>query len=36
MIPLRHGVRFNDGTPFTAQAVVTTIERDLTIPGGTA
>jgi peptide/nickel transport system substrate-binding protein len=31
-IPLRHGVRFNDGTPFTAQAVVATIERDLTIP----
>ena len=35
LIPLRHGVRFNDGTPFNAQAVVTTIERDLTIPGGT-
>lgn len=35
MIPLRRGVRFNDGTPFTAQAVVTTIERDRTIPGGT-
>jgi peptide/nickel transport system substrate-binding protein len=34
-IPLRRGVKFNDGTPFTAQAVVTTIERDQTIPGGT-
>src|SRR4051794_36251535 len=34
-IPLRHGVRFNDGTPFNAPSVVTTIERDLTIPGGT-
>jgi peptide/nickel transport system substrate-binding protein len=32
-IPLRHGIRFNDGTPFDAHAVVTTIERDLTIPG---
>jgi peptide/nickel transport system substrate-binding protein len=32
-IPLRRGVRFNDGTPLRAQAVVTTIERDLTIPG---
>jgi peptide/nickel transport system substrate-binding protein len=31
-IPLRHGVRFNDGTPFNAQAVVATIERDRTIP----
>jgi len=35
LIPLRHGVQFNDGTRFNAQAVVTTIERDLTIPGGT-
>jgi peptide/nickel transport system substrate-binding protein len=28
-IPLRHGVMFNDGTPFNAQAVVTTLQRDL-------
>jgi peptide/nickel transport system substrate-binding protein len=34
-IRLRRGVRFNDGTPFNAQAVVSTIERDLTIPGAT-
>src|SRR5262249_31119410 len=26
-IQLRRGVRFNDGTPFNAQAVVTTVER---------
>ena len=32
-IPLRHGLQFNDGTPFNAQAVVTTLERDLTLPG---
>ena len=31
-IPLRHGVRFNDGTPFNAQAVKATIDRDRTIP----
>jgi peptide/nickel transport system substrate-binding protein len=24
---------FNDGTPFNAQAVVTTLQRDLTLPG---
>ena len=34
-IPLRHGVRFNDGTPFNAEAIRTTIVRDLTIPGST-
>jgi peptide/nickel transport system substrate-binding protein len=32
-IPLRQGVEFNDGTPFDAQAVVTTLDRDLTLPG---
>ena len=32
-IALRRGVVFNDGTPFNAQAVVTTIERDQTLPG---
>jgi peptide/nickel transport system substrate-binding protein len=32
-IPLRHGLRFNDGTAFNAQAVVTTLERDLTLSG---
>ena len=32
-IPLRHGIKFNDGTPFTAAAVVTTIKRDLTLKG---
>jgi peptide/nickel transport system substrate-binding protein len=32
-IPLRKGILFNDGTPFNAQAVVTTIQRDLTLPG---
>jgi peptide/nickel transport system substrate-binding protein len=31
-IPLRRGVRFNDGTPFNAQAVVTSLDRDLTLP----
>jgi peptide/nickel transport system substrate-binding protein len=31
-IPLRKGILFNDGTPFNAQAVVTTLERDLTLP----
>jgi peptide/nickel transport system substrate-binding protein len=32
-IALRKGIVFNDGTPFNAQAVVTTIQRDLTLPG---
>ncbi|GHH71944.1 ABC transporter substrate-binding protein [Streptomyces sulfonofaciens] len=30
-IVLRRGVRFNDGTPFTAAAVKTTLDRDLTM-----
>jgi peptide/nickel transport system substrate-binding protein len=30
-IPLRSGVRFNDGTPFDARAVKTTLDRDLTL-----
>src|SRR5580700_7856850 len=29
-IALRHGVKFQDGTPFTAQAVAYNINRDLT------
>jgi peptide/nickel transport system substrate-binding protein len=32
-IPLRKGILFNDGTPFNAQAVVTTLQRDMTFPG---
>jgi peptide/nickel transport system substrate-binding protein len=32
-IALRQGVEFNDGTPFNAQAVVTTIQRMITLPG---
>ncbi len=32
-IALRKGVLFNDGTPFDARAVVTTVERDKTLPG---
>jgi peptide/nickel transport system substrate-binding protein len=32
-IPIREGVRFADGTPMDAQAVVTTFERHLTLPG---
>jgi peptide/nickel transport system substrate-binding protein len=32
-IQLRHGVVFNDGTPFNAPAVVTTYERDINLPG---
>jgi peptide/nickel transport system substrate-binding protein len=34
-IPLRKGIRFNDGTPFNAAAVVTSLERDLTLKGST-
>ena len=30
--PAPKGIRFNDGTPFNAQAVVTTIQRDMTLP----
>jgi peptide/nickel transport system substrate-binding protein len=33
MIPLRKGITFNDGTPFNAAAVVTTLNRDLTLKG---
>jgi peptide/nickel transport system substrate-binding protein len=32
-IPLRQGVSFNDGTPFNAQAVVVSLDRDMTLPG---
>jgi peptide/nickel transport system substrate-binding protein len=32
-IRLRKGIEFNDGTPFDAQAVATTIQRDKTLPG---
>jgi peptide/nickel transport system substrate-binding protein len=32
-VPLRKGVRFNDGTPFDAEAVVTTVQRYMTYPG---
>lgn len=31
-VPLRRGLRFNDGTPFNAAAVVTTLDRDRTLP----
>src|SRR4051794_31968781 len=34
-IPLRQGVVFNDGTPFNAQAVVTTVQRMITLPTST-
>jgi len=32
-IPLRKGIVFNDGTPFNAQAVAATFQRDITLPG---
>ena len=32
-IPLRTGIKFNDGTPFNAAAVVTSLNRDLTLKG---
>ena len=32
-IQLRQGIQFNDGTPFNAQAVVTTFQRFMTYPG---
>ncbi len=32
-IQLRQGVEFNDGTPFDAQAVVTSVQRIMTYPG---
>jgi peptide/nickel transport system substrate-binding protein len=32
-IPLRTGIRFNDGTPFNAAAVVKTLQRDQTLKG---
>ena len=31
--PLRHGILFNDGTPFNAQAVVFSFQRYTTYPG---
>jgi peptide/nickel transport system substrate-binding protein len=34
-VPLRQGVLFNDGTPFNAQAVVTSYQRYVTYPGST-
>ena len=34
-IQLRQGIVFNDGTPFNAQAVVTTLQRGLTLDGST-
>ena len=32
-VQLRQGIQFNDGTPFNAQAVVTTVQRFITYPG---
>src|SRR3954454_9958662 len=32
-IPLRTGIKFNDGTPFNADAVVKTLQRDQTLKG---
>lgn len=32
-VPLRKGIKFNDGTPFNADAVVTTLQRDQTMKG---
>jgi peptide/nickel transport system substrate-binding protein len=32
-IHVRTGIKFNDGTPFNAQAVVTSLNRDLTLKG---
>jgi peptide/nickel transport system substrate-binding protein len=32
-IPIRHGIRFSDGTPLTAAAVAESLNRDRTLPG---
>src|SRR5207249_1084687 len=32
-VKLRQGVKFNDGSPFNAQAVVATVQRYITYPG---